>query len=79
MQYTIESSAPQADLALLRRGLDEVDPAAMVDMDPASGQVRISTLIGAAELLTLVKAAGYPVGADALQQLPSQCCGGCGG
>ncbi len=79
MQYTIETNAPQADLAVLRRGLDEVDPAAMVDIDPASGQVRISTLIGAAELLPLVRGAGYAIGADELQQLPSQCCGGCGG
>ena len=79
MQYTIGSSAPPADLAALRRGLDEVDPAAMVDIDPGTGQVRISTLIGAAELLAVVKGTGYAIGADELQQLPSQCCGGCGG
>ena len=79
MQYTMETSAAQADLSALRRRLDEADPAAMLDMDPGNGHVRISTLIGAVELLALINGAGYPLRADELLQVPSQCCGGCGG
>lgn len=76
MQYRIEGSAVQADLAVLRRGLDEADPAALLDVDPGNGQMRISTLMDAAELLALLKGSGAAVHADDLQQVPSQCCGG---
>lgn len=79
MQYTIEASTMQPDLEALQRAIDDVDPAAMVDIDPVAGSVRISTVIGDAELLGLLNRAGYPLRADELQLVPSQCCGGCSG
>ncbi len=79
MQYTIATSTVQPDLDALQRAIDDVDPAAIVDIDSAGANVRISTVIGSAELLALLSGAGYPLSADALEQVPSQCCGGCSG
>lgn len=79
MQYTIATSAVHPDLGALQRAIDDVDPAAIVDVDSTGGNVRISTVIGDAELLGLLNRAGYPLRADELQLVPSQCCGGCSG
>ena len=79
MQYTIATSSAQANLGVVRRAIDDVDPAAIVDVDSTGGIVRISTVIGGPELLALLNGAGYPLNIDALEQVPSQCCGGCSG
>ena len=79
MQYTIATSSAQADLDVVQRAIDDVDPAAIVDVDASGGIVRISTVIGGPELLALLNGAGYPLNIDALEQVPSQCCGGCSG
>ncbi len=79
MQYTIATSSAQVDLSVVQRAIDDVDPAAIVDIDSTGGTMRISTAIGSAELLALLNGVGYPLSAGALEQVPSQCCGGCSG
>ena len=79
MQYTIAISTARPDLGVLQRAIDDVDPAAMVDIESTGGNVRISTVIGDTELLALLNGAGYPLRADELELVPSQCCGGCSG
>lgn len=79
MQYTIATSPAQPELGVLQRAIDDVDPAAIVDIDSTGDNVRISTVIGDMELLALLNGTGYLLRADELQLVPSQCCGGCSG
>jgi hypothetical protein len=51
----------------------------LVDRDPARALLRFSTCLGGAEVLALMADAGFPVAASALEGVPSECCGGCGG
>lgn len=77
MEFKIRIDHPGLD-AIERRVLD-VDPAAMVDLDAADGRVRVSTCVQPFELAMALAAAGHPVAVADIEQLPSVCCGGCGG
>jgi len=70
---------PDFDLAAIETALGERDPAGLVDRDPARALLRFSTCLGGAEVLALMADAGFPVAASALEGVPSECCGGCGG
>lgn len=52
---------------------------AVVDLDATSTLLRVSTSLDGAQLHKLVAFAGFPVALADVQQLPSECCGGCGG
>ncbi|MEO8365052.1 MAG: hypothetical protein ABI538_02480 [Pseudoxanthomonas sp.] len=79
MQFVLETRGPAPDADAIARAIDAVDPAAIVDVDPSSGSLRISAAISQVELATIIDRAGYPLVQGQLEQLPSQCCGGCGG
>ena len=59
--------------------LHAVDPAAIVDIDPATRALRVAAAVTAEHLLALLDAAGYPVHRAQITQTPSICCGGCSG
>lgn len=80
MKYRLRTEKlPDLDLAAIEAVLDERDPAGLVDRDPARALLRFSTCLGGAEVLALMADAGFPVEASALEGVPSECCGGCGG
>lgn len=79
MQYEISRAAGLPDAAAFESLLRAVDAAALVDRDPASGALRVSSVVAAAELSELLGRAGYELPATQITRLPSQCCGGCGG
>lgn len=80
MKYRLRTEKlPDLDLAAIEAVLDERDPAGLVDRDPARALLRFSTCLGGAEVLALMADAGFPVDASALEGVPSECCGGCGG
>jgi len=51
----------------------------VVDLDATSGCLRCSTSALAVDLMLALADAGHPVAPEAIQRLPSVCCGGCGG
>ncbi len=79
MEYVIRLGDAPVDLAAIERQLLDLDPAALIDLDAASGALRCSTSALAVELLMALADAGHRVTPDAIERLPSVCCGGCSG
>ncbi len=79
MEFHIELVGATPDADALREAIRSVDPAAMVDIDPSGQALRVAAAVDGVELLSLIRQAGYVVDADQLIQVPSVCCGGCGG
>lgn len=79
MQFKLNSSGSLPPVDEIARAIDAVDPASIVDLDPAGDALRISTSVGGDELGSIILQAGYALSPGQLEQLPSQCCGGCGG
>jgi hypothetical protein len=77
VQYHIRVDDPSAAVERLAEAVTWVDPAAIADC--AGALVRISTCLSHAELHALCGDAGIALGDGDLEQLPSECCGGCGG
>ncbi|BCT91706.1 hypothetical protein LYSHEL_07300 [Lysobacter helvus] len=78
MQYLISPSSHVASLDRIADRLNDLDPSALIDVD-AAGRLRVSTLLPDAELLLALGMAGLLVAPCDVEQLPSECCGGCGG
>lgn len=79
MQYTVAQIPRGLDLGLVTEMLTAFDPAAIVDIDGSGSMLRFSTFLGTAEIVPLLKAAGVPLPRSGVTQVPSECCGGCGG
>lgn len=79
MQMTIPTPTPAPDLARLEAALTEADPSAVLDMHEAPGTLRVSTLLDPVDVARVLASAGLHVSADAIERVPSDCCGGCGG
>ena len=79
MQFALRTAGGAADLAAIERELVALDPAALLDLDASGRGVRISTAATWRELLDCLRMAGAAADDEDLAQLPSECCGGCGG
>lgn len=79
MKYNIRTHEIPVDLAIIEQALTEADPAALLDFDKAASLLRFSSCLNGPELLALMAQAGFPVTDSALEDVPSECCGGCGG
>ena len=79
MELDIRVEAARIELARIRRSLLESDPAALVDLDPATGHLRVATCASPAEVRTILATAGVPLPQEAIGIVPSVCCGGCSG
>ena len=79
MGFRIALAGALPDLAEIGSALRNADPAALLDVDRSSHSLRVATSVGAIELVSLLGRAGFPVRGDQVTQLPSVCCGGCGG
>ena len=79
MEFHIKLTASIADLSAIENAIHEVDSSALVDVDPAGKMLRVATWFDADRLVSLIRQAGYPVDPLQVTQLPSICCGGCGG
>ncbi|MES2859525.1 MAG: hypothetical protein V4704_10155 [Pseudomonadota bacterium] len=78
IRYTLDASAAP-ELAAIERALSTLDTSALLDRDASGSTIRISTLATQDELLACLHAAGATDPSQHLVQLPSECCGGCGG
>ena len=80
MQYRINPTTVTADdLLSIDWAISDVDPAAVSDLDPAGGVLRVSSVLWGVEMLAILILAGHAVSLDHLELVPSECCGGCGG
>jgi hypothetical protein len=79
MQYEIADVPATLDLALFNRLITDADPAAMVDLAPATRTLRMSTQLGTHAVLDVLGQSGVTVRESDVGTVPSTCCGGCGG
>jgi len=79
MEFHIKTRGASPDLDAIHDALTGVDPSAMADTDPVDASLRIAAELGSPELLALLARAGYPADWKQLEQVPSVCCGACGG
>ncbi|HVI59949.1 MAG TPA: hypothetical protein VM619_13900 [Luteimonas sp.] len=79
MEFHVRLDGASPDLGALGDSLREVDPSALLDVDPAGQVVRVAAALQSGELVRLFGDAGWPVSAAQVRQLPSICCGGCSG
>ena len=79
MELDIRVDASRIDLARIRSALLDSDPAAVADLDPATGHLRVATCAGPDEVRAILAGAGVPLPQEAIGIVPSVCCGGCSG
>lgn len=79
MQYEIGGELCNEAPESVERVLHAVDSAAIVDRNPRSGALRVSSVVAPGELSELLQRAGYSMERTHIVRLPSECCGGCGG
>jgi hypothetical protein len=79
MELDIRLPPQPVDIDRIVRLLLESDPAGVVDLDPATGHLRVSTCAGPDEVALVLFAAGHPVETADIAIVPSVCCGGCSG
>jgi len=79
VEFHVRLDGARPDLDALDDAIREVDPAAVLDIDPSGALLRVAAAMQAGELVDLLGGAGSPVTRDQVTQLPSICCGGCSG
>ncbi|MGY0799028.1 hypothetical protein ACW7G0_08250 [Lysobacter sp. A286] len=79
MEFHVSAAGPLPDADAVEAAIRELDPSALVDVDPTGQLLRIAASIDSTELVSLINQAGYPVTPEQVRQLPSICCGGCSG
>jgi hypothetical protein len=79
MEFHIKLTRPIPDLGVIEDAIRAVDPSAQVDIDPEDRKLRVAAWCDSNQLVALMCEAGCPVDPLQIIQLPSTCCGGCGG
>ena len=79
MEYAIQLDAPAPDLGAITDALQDIDPAAVADLDHDGHTLRLSTNMLDQELLEALALCGHPIRPDHISRLPSVCCGSCSG
>lgn len=79
MEFHIKTRGVSPDLEAINDALIAIDPSAMADIDPSDASLRVAVELSSPELLALLTRVGYPVDWKQLEQMPSVCCGACGG
>jgi hypothetical protein len=79
MEFHIALTDAAPDPAVVQDALFNVDPAAVADLDMSGLVLRVSASATTADLVEVLRQVGWPVALEQVVQLPSICCGGCGG
>ncbi len=79
MEFHIDTTHAKVDPTLVQEALWQIDPASVAQLDPDGRQLRVNIETDASELLALLQGIDMPVYASDITQIPSICCGGCGG
>lgn len=79
MEFHIELTGSPPDVGAITQAVLALDPAGLVDIDSAQRVLRVAAAVNAGELLALIEGTGYALQEHQVIQIPSTCCGGCGG
>lgn len=79
MEFHIKTMGVKPNLDAINSALLELDPMAVADIDAGNTSLRVAVELSSPELIALLSRAGYPVDWRQLEQVPSVCCGACGG
>ena len=79
MEFHVDGLSATADIATITDAIYIIDPAAQVDVDPSTGALRVNAAMSADDLTAAIGSVGQSVGGLLVMQMPSHCCGGCGG
>ncbi len=79
MKFNIKTHGHAISVSVIEQALMQADPAAMIDLDPATSSLRVSSCLDDTELQSLMTDAGFPIPSANFEGVPSECCGGCGG
>ncbi|MGB3268870.1 MAG: hypothetical protein WBA65_02845 [Rhodanobacter sp.] len=79
MEFHIALTDAAPDPAVVQDALFDIDPTAVADLDMSGLVLRVSASASAADLIGILRQAGWTVTPEQVVQLPSICCGGCGG
>ena len=79
MDFHIALTGVSPAPGVVQDALFDVDPTAVVDLDMSGLVLRVSASATAADLVEVLRQLGWPVMPEQVVQLPSICCGGCGG
>ena len=77
MEFRIRLAAQTPDVAAINDVLHSVDATAYVDIDPVDHSLRVTAWLEGEDITSLLTNSGHCV--REIRQLPSICCGGCGG
>lgn len=79
MEFHVNGMPAAVDMAVVTDAINAIDPAALIDIDPSTGALRVNASMSADELTTALDDSGQASDGLLVMQLPSNCCGGCGG
>lgn len=79
MEFHVDGLPAAMDMAAITDAIHNIDPAALVDIDPATGALRVNAAMSAADVTSAIGTSGQQADGLLVMQLPSNCCGGCGG
>lgn len=79
MEFHIKTMGVRPNLDAINNALLKIDPTAVTDIDLENTSLRVAVELSSPELIALLTQAGYPVDWKQLEQVPSVCCGACGG
>lgn len=79
MEFHIVLTEASPDPRVIQDALFEVDPTAVADLDMSGLVLRVSSSATAEDVIGVIRGTGWDVAPDQVVQLPSICCGGCGG
>ena len=79
MQFKIHIEDTAPNLHALTEAFADMDPSAVVDSALQGNALRLSTVLRDIDILNTCIDAGWLISARQIEQLPSECCGGCGG
>ena len=72
---TEASPAPE----VVQDAMFDIDPNAVADLDMSGLVMRISSYVPVADLIEVLRHTGWVVAPEQVTELPTICCGGCGG
>jgi hypothetical protein len=79
MEFHIRTRGASPNLDAINAALLNIDPTAVADIEPGGASLRVAAALSSPELIALLTQAGYPVDWKQLEEVPSVCCGACGG
>ncbi len=79
MEFHVRFENDLPELEAVEHMLRELDPSAVVDLDPSGGLLRVSTWLEARQLSDTFARVGHAVQLAQIVALPSVCCGSCSG